>query len=215
MSVLLVGFETASLQGEKSLYEISSWAVQNPTLARYITETPAKKIASDLNAFLSPEHIISEVWCERNIMIERHLTKYSSTCYEYDFGVPTPREEPQPMIESIKTFVSGEGKNPFDRQAQAVEKREKATENMLNHLGGLRKKLFKRLLRWEQETGAMRENAIYHMGMAHPLIRQMLGGIASRLVRDGGIIQTEDIYFLEKQELELLVQKATEGQLAS
>lgn len=205
MSIFLVGFETASLKAEKSLYEIAMWVKQNSKFTQYIIETPAKKIVSDIDSFTLFESIALEVFEEWKLKMQKHLAKYGSACYEYDFAISTPLEDPLPIIESIKTFVSGEGKNPFDRQKMATQKRQKATETMLNQISGPRKWLFKKLLSWAQQTGAMREDAIYYMGMAHPLVRQLLEEIALRLVHEQAIAQTENIYWLKKQELEMLI----------
>jgi len=51
----------------------------------------------------------------------------------------------------------------------------------------------------------MRENAIYLMGMGHPLIRRMFQEISVRLIRGGAISQQDDIYWLKKMELEVLI----------
>jgi len=51
----------------------------------------------------------------------------------------------------------------------------------------------------------MRENAIYLMGMGHPLIRRMLQEISERLLIGGAISQLDDIYWLTKTELETLI----------
>lgn len=206
MAVFLAGFETASLKAEKSLYDIAAWVKQNRELAEYIAETPAGKIAGDIDSFTLPDSIALKVAREWQLKIKKHLVKYGNTCYEYDFAVPTPSEEPLPVIESVKIFVSGKGKNPFDRQKKAAQKRQAATETMLNHISAPRKWLFRKLLAWAQQTGAMREDAIYYMGMAHPLIRRLLEEIASRFVQEQAIVQTEDIYWLKKQELETLIQ---------
>ena len=44
----------------------------------------------------------------------------------------------------------------------------------------------------------MRENAIYCMGMGHPLIRQMFHEISARLIRGGATSHIDDIYWLTK-----------------
>lgn len=51
----------------------------------------------------------------------------------------------------------------------------------------------------------MRENAIYCMGMGHPLIRQMFHEISARLIRGGATSHIDDIYWLTKLELEKLI----------
>jgi len=211
MSVFLLGFDTVALQAEKSLYQNAEWVKQHTELAAYIKQAPAKRIEEDFALPKPPGHISPAVWQEWKDMTLRHLKEYGRTCYEYDFASPTPREERWPALESIKTFVSDEGKSPFDRQAKAIRKRNAATETVLKHIGGPRKWLFQKLLRWAQETGAMREDAIFYMGMGHPMIRRMLHEIACRLVAGGAISRRSDIYWLEKKELETLVSDLDAG----
>ncbi len=53
----------------------------------------------------------------------------------------------------------------------------------------------------------MRENAIYLMGMGHPLIRCMFQEISERFIRGGAISHLDDIYWLTKSELEVLIEQ--------
>ena len=76
-------------------------------------------------------------------------------------------------------------KRQFLRQSKFEKHRKQAEEEILQHIGSSRKKLFLKLLHWAQETAPMRENAIYCMGMGHPLIRQMFHEISARLIRGG------------------------------
>ncbi|MBE5991269.1 MAG: pyruvate, phosphate dikinase, partial [Paenibacillaceae bacterium] len=55
------------------------------------------------------------------------------------------------------------------------------------------------------ETAPMREDAIYLMGLGHPLIRSMFREISERLIRGGAILHIDDIYWLTKSELDALV----------
>ncbi len=53
----------------------------------------------------------------------------------------------------------------------------------------------------------MRENAIYLMGMGHPLIRCMFQEISERFIQGGAISHLDDIYWLTKSELEALIEQ--------
>ncbi len=57
----------------------------------------------------------------------------------------------------------------------------------------------------------MRENAIYLMGMGHPLIRRMFQEISARLIRGGVTSHLDDIYWLTKSELEKLIVQLDEN----
>lgn len=211
MSVFLRGLDTVALESEKSLYRIAMWVRENPDMNTYVESAPAQRIKEDFASPAAPGKVSPAVWEDWKREVMRHLEQFGRTCYEYDFVNPTPQEELIPTLEAMKSFVSGSGASPFDRQAEAVKKREEAEQAVLARVHGLRGKLFRKLLRWAQETAAMREDAIYHMGMGHPMIRRMLRELSCRLIAGGAIAEPDDIYWLKKQELEELIRGLDAG----
>lgn len=204
-SVLLLGFDTIALQSEKNLWDLSEWAKQNNTLGFYLKSNPATKIAEDFKSSILPAEVSQEVWIEWKSRINAYFKEFGCTAYEFDFAYATPQEILTPTFESIKAFLEEKGENPYSRQI-AFEKRRKQAENeILQQIGGHRKKLFLKLLHWAQNTAPMRENAIYLMGMGHPLIRRMLQEFSERLLTGGAISHLDDIYWLTKTELETLI----------
>ena len=204
-SVLLLGFDTIALQSEKNLWDLSEWAKQSNTLGFYLKSNPAAKIAEDFKSSILPAEVSQEVWIEWKSRINAYFKEFGCTAYEFDFAYATPQEILTPTFESIKAFLEEKGENPYSRQI-AFEKRRKQAENeILQQIGGHRKKLFLKLLHWAQNTAPMRENAIYLMGMGHPLIRRMLQEISERLLTGGAISHLDDIYWLTKTELETLI----------
>lgn len=204
-SVFLLGFDTIALQSEKNLWGLSEWAKQNNTLNLYLQNNPATKIAEDFMSSVLPAGVSQEAWIEWKRRIDQYFKEFGRTSYEFDFAYSTPQETLTPTLESIKTFVEGKGESPFLRQATFEKRRKQAEEEILQHIGSSRKKLFLKLLHWAQETAPMRENAIYLMGMGHPLIRRMFQEIAERFIRGGAISHLDDIYWLTKSELEALI----------
>ena len=204
-SVLLLGFDTIALQSEKNLWDLSEWAKQNNTLGFYLKSNPATKIAEDFKSSILPAEVSQDVWIEWKSRINAYFKEFGCTAYEFDFAYATPQEILTPTFESIKAFLEEKGENPYLRQI-AFEKRRKQAENeILQQIGGHRKKLFLKLLHWAHNTAPMRENAIYLMGMGHPLIRRMLQEISERLLTGGAISHLDDIYWLTKTELETLI----------
>jgi pyruvate,water dikinase len=139
------------------------------------------------------------------------LNTFGRTAYEFDFANPTPAETPGPLLDAIKVFLEGKAQNPYERQREALAKREQATQSTLRRIGWPRKAWFEKLLHWAQETGPMREDSIFDMGMGHPLIRRMLAELGRRFVAGEAIQSPNDIYWLEKSELEELVRALENG----
>lgn len=206
-SVFLLGFDTIALKSEKSLWSLSEWVKQNNTMSLYLQNNPATKIAKDFMSLALPAGVSPEAWIEWKNRINQYFKEFGRTAYEFDFAYSTPQETLTPTVESIKTFAEGKGENPFLRQAAFEKRRKQAEEAILQQIGAPRKKLFLKLLHWAQETAPMRENAIYLMGMGHPLIRRMFRELAKRFLRGGAILHLDDIYWLTKSELEALIEQ--------
>lgn len=204
-TVFLLGFETVALRAEKSLFDISSWLKVNPALAEYVANTATAALVVDLQRQSVPESGAVEQWVEWRLRFQRHLEAFGSTTYEFDFSNPTPLETPGPMLDSIKGFLSGRAQNPTERQRELIEKREQATQAVLRRVPWPHKGWFVKLLRWAQETGPMREDSIFDMGMGHPMVRRMLGELGRRFVNGGAIEKADDIYWLEQGEVEELI----------
>jgi pyruvate,water dikinase len=204
-SVFLFGFDTIALQSEKSLFNLTKWVKQNDDLNLYLQNNPTTKIAKDFMSSVLPSEVSKEVWAEWRTRINQYFRKFGRTAYEFDFAYPTPQETLTPSLETIKTFAAGKGESPFLRQATFEKRRKQAEQEIVRHIQAPRKKLFLKLLHWAQETAPMREDAIYLMGMGHPLIRRMLHEISKRLIQRGAISQLDDIYWLTKSELEALI----------
>lgn len=210
-TTFLLGFETASLQAEKSLFDLAAWIRESPNLEVYFRSTPGAELVSRLRAEPGSEDIPPQ-WDELQGRFLNHLEKFGRTAYEFDFANPTPAETPEPMVEAIKGFLEGRAVNPYERQEEAVQRREQASQSVLKRLGWPRKGLFAKLLRWSQKTAPMREDSIFDMGMGHPLIREMLNELGRRFAQAGAIEAAEDIYWLEEDEVEELAAALEAGQ---
>jgi pyruvate,water dikinase len=138
--------------------------------------------------------------------MQDHFDEFSRTVYDFDFANPTPAESPEPLLDAIKMYLDGKGGNPHIRQEGATEKRDKAVKSIVRRLGWPRKDWFEKLLKWAHEACPIREDSIFDMGMGHPVIRRMLEELGSRFAKEAAIQEPDDIYWLEKREVEELVQ---------
>jgi len=210
-AVFLRGSETFALQAEESLFDLAAWAREDPALAQYLSETPSARLAEDLRREAAPETVLAEAWDEWRERFNRHLHQFGRTAYEFDFANPTPMETPGPMLDALKAFLSGAAGDPYRRQEETLERRKRAEQAVMERVGWPRRNIFRKLLRWAQETAPMREDSIFDMGMGHPLIRRLFAALGRRLVEGGAIDRPEDIYWLEQAELENLVAALENG----
>ncbi len=204
-TVFLFGFENTPVKAEQSLFDIAAWLKENPTLAEYTLQTGTETLVANFKRETPPERIPGDLWSEYRRHFEAHFEKFGRTVYEFDFANPTPAEEPSPQVEAIKLFIEGKVESPYQRLQAAKEKREQAIEAVLKRIGWPRKRWFEKRLKIAHETGVIREDSIFDMGMGHPVIRRMFAELGKRFVECDAIETADDIYWLEEDEVKTLV----------
>jgi phosphohistidine swiveling domain-containing protein len=115
---------------------------------------------------------------------------------------PVPADDPTPLLETLKFFVSGKGVDPYERQRRFATRREEATAVVLARLDPARAKAFRRLLHWAQSAAPIREDALADVGLAWPQVRRMLLEIGRRLQQAGVINDPNDVFWLHRTEID-------------
>jgi pyruvate,water dikinase len=197
--VFLLGFDSAPILAEKSLYDLAMWARGQDDLAAYLARTSGKDIAASCASQAAP--IASEEsWRAFTQRLSEHLARFGHAVYDLDFAKSLPAEAPAPLLEMVKHFVAGQGRNPYQRQAEAAAAREQAVESLLKRLGGLRLRLFKRVLRWAQRLAPLREDALADVGLGWPALRRILREAGGRMAAAGAVAEPGDVYWLKWDE---------------
>jgi len=198
----LLGFDSAPILAEKSLYDLAGWVRACAGLAAYLGHTPASQLAAQLENSQTPPGVDANDWREWQSRFQAHLQRYGHTIYNLDFANPVPADDPAPLLETCQLFISGQGVNPHARQRAAAEQREQATQAMLKRLKGLRLRLFRKSLAPAQRYAPLREDGLADVGLGYPLLRQMLGELGRRFVAGGMIEKPDDVYWLNQDEVE-------------
>jgi pyruvate,water dikinase len=202
----LFGSENNAIRSEKALFDLMLWAKDQPELADYLTRTPSEEIAAALQTEPQPVPVLREFAPRFNI----YLREFGHAVYDLDFAKSVPADDPAPLVETIKVYLSGKN-SPYERQRDILERREQASERIIKRLDPLRRKWFIKMLAWAQDTAPMRENSIADMGLGHPQIRRMLREFGKRLAAGGAIACAEDVYWLEASEADILATCLEEG----
>jgi len=211
-TTFVFGFETLPVRAEESLFDLASWIKEQPALMEYALHATTEKLVADFKHRTSPEGIPADLWAEYCSRFDAHFDKFGRTAYEFDFANPTPAEAPSPQFDAVKLFIEGKAESPYERLQAAREKREQATQSILERLGWPRKGWFEKLLKLAQENGAIREESIALMGLGHPLIRRMFARLGRQFATGGAIESAEDIYWLEELEVETLIAALENGE---
>jgi pyruvate,water dikinase len=195
----LVGFDSKPIQAEKTLYDLAQWARTHPDLSAHLLDRPLQQFGAS-PAPPAPE-VDGEMWREWQRRFQAYLGEYGRTIYDLDFVQPTPADDPTPVVQTLKLFLSGQGSDPHARQQAAAERREQATRATLSRLKGLRRRLFRSTLARAQKYAPRREDGLADIGLGYPLLRRMLRELGRRLVEAGGITERDDVFWLVEDEL--------------
>ena len=211
---LLMGYDSIPVQAEKSHYDLAMWVKENSILTKFLLETPTKELTSltaeraenaekiknlsDLSELSGSYHL----WEEFVQRFQTHLARYGHIIYSLDFAEPLPQEHPEPMLEIIKMYLRGEGTDPHQRQQNSEAKRIETTEAILQRLRGFKLWAFAKALNYAQSNAEARDDALAYLGLGYPQLRALLLELGQHLVDAGGIQHKEDIFWLEKDEIE-------------
>jgi pyruvate,water dikinase len=173
--------------------------------------TSSKQLAEQLANGQPPLEVNAEDWEELQARLAQHLKQFGYVVFQLDFAEPLPLDDPSPMLENVKMYLRGEGVNPHERQQISEAKRVQTTEMMLKRLRGLKLWAFRKALNWGQSLAQVREDALAQIGLGYPMLRALLHELGQRFVAAGAIRQADDIFYLEKDEIEACVAKLESG----
>jgi phosphohistidine swiveling domain-containing protein len=199
-TTFILGFDSEPIRAEKSLYDLAGWARERSDLAALLTARSSGELVGLFRRGEPPEGIDTAVWEEWRTRFQAHLDRYGHAVYNLDFVNAVPADEPTPLLDTVRFYLRGEGQNPYERQARIAGQREEATAAVLARLDSVRRRGFTRLLRWAQDVGPVREDALADVGLASPLMRRMLLELGGRMVATGTIEKPEDVFWLRHQE---------------
>jgi pyruvate,water dikinase len=194
--VFVLGSDSQPIRAEKSLYELATWTRDHSELVESLLGLSSQEFLERAAASEDP------AWHEWHTRFQAHLIAYGHTVYNLDFANPVPADDPIPLLETLRFFVSGKGSDPYERQRKLANRREEATAAVLARLDPVRAKPFRRLLRWAQRIAPIREDALADVGLAWPQVRRMLGEIGRRLQQAGVISVPEDVFWLHRNEID-------------
>jgi rifampicin phosphotransferase len=197
----LLGYDSLPIRADKSLYSLAQWARQDNALTQCIERTPTLQLIEICESGVVPGDVNPAVWHEWHTRVHQHLREYGHMLYDLDFAHPVPADNPAPVLDALKLYLSGKGANPCTRQRESAERREQAVVTMQKRLKGLRLKWFNRYLASAQKYAPLREDGLAEIGLAYPLIRQMLHELGDRFVQHKVIHNTDGIFWLTQEEV--------------
>ena len=210
-TVLLMGWNNIPVRAEKSLYDLAMWCREHTGLADAILATPSDRLNAQLKNGPLPAGVTEDEWAELKKRFDQHLGQFGYIIFQLDFAAPLPVDNPAPMWQNVRMYLRGEGTNPYERQQKSAQKRLETAETMHSRLKGIKRWIFVKALNWGQSMAEVREDALAEIGLGYPALRAMLRELGLRMVKAGAIEQVDDIFFLQKDEVSLCVDRLGQG----
>jgi pyruvate,water dikinase len=207
----LLGFDNQPMRAEKSLYDLAMWARGDGELAGYLARASGKEITAAYESQMTPI-AAGKSWREFCARLTEHLNRFGHAVYDLDFAKSVPADAPASLLETVKYFVAGQGRSPYERQAAATAAREKAAASLQARLGWFRRRLFRRVLGWAQRSAPLREDSLADVGLGWPALRRIVRELGRRMAAAGAIEERDEVFWLKWEEVEAATRALDAGQ---
>jgi pyruvate,water dikinase len=213
-TTFLMGYDSAPIRAEKILYDLATWCRTRDALAAYVLDTPSAQLVARLEGdAVSQDGAVGEVdWQAFRQRFGAYLEQFGHVIYDLDFAKPLPRDDPTPMLETVKMYLRSEGNDPYERQKTLETRRVQASEAVLGRVKRLKRWLFTKTLYFAQKHARVREDGLADIGLGYPVLRRLLHELGRRFVAAGGIEQAGDIFWLRQNEVEQAVAALERGE---
>ena len=195
----LRGFPSKAIEAEAALEAVAERIRADPELRAQVAANPAGELPEVLAAHPGGAAAL-EAW-------QGYLDEYGHPIYSLDFAVPTLAEEPLPALIRLKSLVADPGVTAAERQERWAEERQELEQRTLRRLDPARRAVLRVLLRLGQRFAPYREEALFYVGAAWPVLRRLVLELGRRLKAQGTVDAVDDVFFLKPPELDEALRK--------
>ncbi len=133
----LLGYDSLPIRADKSLYSLAEWVRQNPALSQCLERTLTSQLVAFCESGQAPGDVTPALWQDWLVRFHQYLREYGYMLYDLDFVHPVPADDPSPVLDALKLYLSEQGTNPYTRQREFAERREQAVDGDEKRLNGL------------------------------------------------------------------------------
>src|SRR5439155_4928622 len=125
----LLGYDSAPIRAEESLYDLAQWVRTKDDLSIVLQNMSGAQFASAYQTGYRDgvDEALWSAFCQRFTV---HLAHFGHAIYDLDFSKPVPADDPGVLLEPLKFFLSGNAPNPYVRQAASKKAREHAMQTI-------------------------------------------------------------------------------------
>ena len=189
----LSGFQSKLMQANEQLWEISKQIQANDSIRELTLVTPNTRLMDALQTHPETGPVLKA--------IDAHLDTYGHQGYSLDFVEPPPIEEPSPILATLKTMVADPDYDPKKHEIEATRTREAAFEKAERVFSGLTYWQFRYRIWYANRYYPYREEILFPLGSAWPLLRPLAAEFGRRMVDAGTFALADDTYYLKMDEL--------------
>ena len=205
-ALFLRGFPSKTLAAEAELDRIARRVRESEALREDVMATPAERLLDALPDTPAVRRLRDD--------LEHYFARYGHQIYNLDFMAPTLVEAPLPVLLALKALVREPGIDALARQAAMARERDNLLEGTERSFDPLRRFVFRQLVRWAQRLAPYREDALFYLGAAWPLLRRFALELGRRLESAGLLGTADDVFFLETEDLEKAIAAREAGEVA-
>ena len=189
----LSGYKARTMLANAAMYNISTRIQAKDSLWELVVATPAARLMDALEQHPDSAPV-------RKAIVE-YLDTYGHQGYTLDFVEPPQREDPTPFFATLKTMAADRDYNPKKHEVEATRKREQALEDIERLLDGLQYWQFRFRHWFTHRFYWIREESMFYLGSAWPVLRSFAAELGRRLVKVGTFRLAEDVYYCVTAEL--------------
>ncbi|MFT3887866.1 MAG: PEP/pyruvate-binding domain-containing protein [Arachnia sp.] len=181
----LLGFESAPIRAERSLYRLAQWC----------RETPGVAEAIDAGHPIPAEHAAAY---QRRLA--EHLAAFGHLTYNLDVMQPVAADDPTPVLAALAHAVSGKAVDPDARLAHLTSERRRAEAWLERNVGPVRRRILNGWMTKAHRLGPLREDALADVGLGWPAARGLLLELGGRLASSFLVDEPDDVFWLTLDE---------------
>jgi pyruvate,water dikinase len=196
---LFRGFDNKVFQVDKKLWELGRKATDKG-VDGVIMNTPIEEVINELDTSEAGKEWLRDLYDFLEVDGWRMVRMM-------DFNEPYWLEEPSTVISPIRAFIKKGGDYDLDEvRANLSNEREKAIADLLQKVPQSEKPWFEALIKLGGKTGSYsEEHDLYCELYMHAVLRRSFLGMGRRLAKAGTIDKPEDIFFLNPDEVEMVL----------
>ncbi|MBU29227.1 MAG: hypothetical protein CMD54_03820 [Gammaproteobacteria bacterium] len=193
----LTGIESKAMQANADLFEIAKLVRADEELTYTVLVVPSPFLFRALYEHEKGAEVLSA--------LKDYLGKYGHQGYSMDFIEPTQIEDPSALFASLKGMVRDPNYHPDNQTKKTKAIREQKLSEISELLTGLQYWQFR--FRWwlAFKYNYIREEVAFRFGYTWSILRPMAFELGNRLVEARIFHQSDDVFFLTGDELQVAV----------